>query len=73
MSRALKCDRCGSYYQLDISNKEDNFAAMALIDSYNMRTDVRYDLCRECRSELNEWLAKGGNEENNVVVDRTNA
>lgn len=64
MSKALKCDRCGSYYQLDISKEEDNFGSMALIvDRVNIRTNAIYDLCRECRKELNEWLAKGRKEE----------
>lgn len=65
MSEAKRCDRCGRYYQLDNSNEEDNFAAMALIDRRIIRTDVTYDLCRECRKELNEWFAKGRKEENN--------
>lgn len=56
MSDAKKCDRCGKFYTLDISNEEDDVAAMGLVDKYGRMTTVK-DLCRECRRELTVWLS----------------
>lgn len=56
MSKAKKCDRCGNFYTLDISNEEDDVAALGLVDKYGLTTAVK-DLCRECRRELKAWLS----------------
>lgn len=58
MSNAKRCDRCGNYYQIDISNDEDNLVAIEFIDKYG-RGQGKLDLCRECRRELSDWLEKG--------------
>lgn len=58
MSKALRCDRCGTYYQLDISNEDDDVAGVMVLDKYGGGR-YNYDLCRECRKQFNDWLAKG--------------
>lgn len=55
MSDAKKCDRCGEFYTLDISDKRDNIAAIRVLDKYG-RNAQSYDLCQKCRKELMEWL-----------------
>lgn len=56
MSSALRCDRCGAYYQFDISNQEDDGLVAIKTVAKTDYTIRRYDLCRTCRKELKEWL-----------------
>lgn len=58
MSEAKRCDRCGNYYQLDISNEEDNVVGVMVLDKYG-RGPYKYDLCRECRKQFNDWWNEG--------------
>lgn len=58
MSEAKRCDRCGNYYQLDISNEEDNIVGVMVLDKYD-RGWRKYDLCGECRKQFNDWWNKG--------------
>lgn len=46
MSDAKKCDRCGNFYTLNISDKKDKYG----------RAVENLDLCQKCRKELQEWL-----------------
>lgn len=55
MSDAKRCDRCGEFYTLDISDKKDDVAGIALLDKYG-RSGEKLDLCQKCRKELMEWL-----------------
>ena len=70
MSAAIKCDRCGTYYQIDkfdISEPADSdrvAVAIKTIDKFD-RTIRHYDLCRTCCKELKEWLSLLEKEKNN--------
>ena len=59
MSDAKKCDRCGNFYTLDISDENDNVAGISLLDKYE-RAVEKLDLCQECRKELTRWLEQKG-------------
>ena len=49
MSLARKCDRCGKYY--------DGVICHITVESRNPEfTDDYYDLCRECKSEFEEFM-----------------
>lgn len=63
MANAKQCDRCKSFYRLDISNEEDEVCGIQWLNIYNdtLRNE-RYDLCRTCRNELKKWL-KGENDD----------
>lgn len=58
MANAKKCDRCGNFYTLDISDKKDNIAMIALMDKYE-RILERLDICQYCRESLDAWLENG--------------
>lgn len=55
MSDAKRCDRCGAFYTLDISDEKDDVAGIALLDKYG-RTGRKLDLCQKCREEIREWM-----------------
>ena len=58
MANAKKCDRCGNFYTLDISDKKDNIAMIALMDKYE-RILERLDICQYRRESLDAWLENG--------------
>lgn len=67
MSSALRCDRCGAYYQFYISkpaNSDRVVAAIKTVDKFD-RVMRHYDLCETCRKELKEWLSLLEKEKNN--------
>lgn len=55
MSKALKCDRCGKFYELNLLEDEKIVRGTVLQDrcGYAIR---EYDLCDECRDQLLEFL-----------------
>lgn len=55
MSDAKKCDRCGNFYTLDISDEKNNVAGISLLDKYG-RSVKKLDLCQTCRKALQVWL-----------------
>ena len=55
MSDAKKCDRCGNFYTLDISDEKNNVAGISLLDKYGRSVKKLY-LCQTCRKKLQEWL-----------------
>lgn len=62
MARAMRCDRCGKYYELTIQGGDlyGDFVRVGLMaDKTNsMYKDKTYDLCPRCRKSLNEWINK---------------
>ena len=67
MSKAAKCDRCGSFYLRDratessVISTDAKHAFQELELSYRdcngfSHTAIRYDLCPECRKKLKAWL-----------------
>lgn len=58
MSKALKCDRCGSFYIPDESHQKRNRVSFYNFDydnvSYSDR--VQLDLCPKCADRLESWL-----------------
>lgn len=55
MSDAKKCDRCGEFYTLDISDEKDDVAGIALLDRYG-RYGQKLDFCQKCRKDFMEWI-----------------
>lgn len=67
MSKAAKCDRCGKFYLRDIYTDElvrspgSNWAFNEMtfrhrsVDDH-ISTIGKYELCPNCRHELNEWF-----------------
>ena len=55
MSKALKCDRCGKFYELNLLEDEKIVRGAVLQDrcGYAIRES---DLCDECRDQLLEFL-----------------
>ena len=53
MSRACKCDRCGTFFTLDQRTYENDYD-MALI-LYNNTVD----LCLSCQKDLKNWWNRG--------------
>ena len=58
MSKALKCDRCGSFYIPDDSHQKRNRVIFDNFDYDNAcSTDGRWlDLCPRCSDRLESWL-----------------
>ena len=55
MSNALKCDRCGKFYVLDLLEDEKTVHGAVLQDRRGY-TITEYDLCDECRDQLLDFL-----------------
>lgn len=55
---AVKCDRCGGYYDYDRSNLEDNSIIVSYHDVIDNSWDKSrwVDLCPECMKKLQDWL-----------------
>lgn len=60
MSDAKRCDRCGGFYTLDISDEKDDVAGFTLLDKYGRKISGEYDFCQKCRKELMGWLNEKG-------------
>jgi len=52
MARALKCDRCGNFYEATACNDRIGM----FIDYGHQGGDRRVDLCDNCYSTLIKWL-----------------
>lgn len=64
MSKALKCDRCGTLYELYGSGRK-GFNSVAIISKDQLGTyDAveKYDLCPECMKEVLKIMNKKGEE-----------
>ena len=61
---AMKCDRCGKYYDYYFKRevngenvRTQNCIYLYLLDTYgNLGEKERYDLCPECMAKLKEFL-----------------
>lgn len=57
MAKALKCDRCGKYYDIPKLNFETQYRPN--IDIELVQHGERFsfnDICQECTQELVDWL-----------------
>ena len=64
MAQALKCDRCGKFFELkDMEEKYDDREYI-----YNIITDLYHphrsciDLCPECYGKLEKWMEANEND-----------
>lgn len=64
MADAKKCDRCGNFYTLDISNEEDNIVGFSFLDKCDRRIES-LDLCVKCRKTLMQWMKEGVDNDQN--------
>ena len=58
MSKALKCDRCGSFYIPDDSHQKRNRVSFFKFnyDNVSYSDRVQLDLCPRCADRLESWL-----------------
>lgn len=60
MSKAIKCDRCGSFYEenekLTVNNEGRTTLSGITTVTANNRCYKYYDLCDECLDDLIEFL-----------------
>lgn len=64
MSNALKCDRCGKYYDYyfkrevnGVDVRTPNIICLYVADTHgNLGEKEYYDLCPECMAKLKEFL-----------------
>lgn len=59
MSNALKCDRCGKFYELNLLEDEKTVQKTvrgAVLQDRRGYTITEYDLCDECRDQLLDFL-----------------
>lgn len=64
MSKALKCDRCGTLYEIYGSGRK-GFNSVAIISKNQLGTNdavEKYDLCPECMKEVLKIMNKKGEE-----------
>ena len=54
MAKALKCDRCGSFYDLLITGRR-NYQIRDLSD---LGKEKCVDLCPECYTTFTKWIAR---------------
>ncbi len=63
MACAMKCDRCGKYYEL-----RGNATGVVTFKAYNIvknryREGARFDICPDCVKLFNAWITEGKKEE----------
>lgn len=51
MASALKCDKCGKFYEQPMVNS--NVRVIRYVHYFG---DKQYDFCPKCQSELESWL-----------------
>ena len=61
MSKALKCDRCGKYYEKNVLVKSVGAVHGGIINGIITSTaegkeDKHYDLCDDCIKKLFDWM-----------------
>ena len=56
MAKAMKCDRCGSYY--------DPISEFRKVQVLCLSPEKRVDLCKECYKDLEKFLRVKEEEEN---------
>jgi hypothetical protein len=71
MSRAYRCDRCGSYFTRDDRTDRDERPIIGRLNrlplygvSLNHDDENRYDLCLNCAKELYSWITEVNHERN---------
>lgn len=74
MSKALKCDRCGRYYEKNVLVKSKGSVLGSVIGGIYTRTkegkaDEPFDLCDDCIKSLYEWKGKPEFEDRWIPVD----
>lgn len=57
MSKALKCDRCGTFYEPYVKKQSNGSKATCiefLVETYGCESynTIEYDLCQKCMKEL---------------------
>lgn len=74
MSKALKCDRCGRYYEKNVLVKSKGSVLGSVIGGIYTRTkegkaDEPFDLCDDCIKSLYEWKGKPEFEDRWIPID----
>ena len=59
--KAIKCDRCGKYYDKPIELETWQFVVKAIVEPdapENRDGFWCFDLCKDCQKELDEFMMK---------------
>lgn len=60
MADAMKCDRCGKYYEIDDKNNSfKHHSRIYNVFDFNLLTTDRanrIDLCPDCQDAFEEWM-----------------
>ena len=58
MALAMKCDRCGKYYEY--CYKDINAIALLTYDAGKDKycDKIRFDICPDCAESFDEWITK---------------
>lgn len=56
MAKALKCDRCGSFYDLLKGSRNYQIQNMNGTNDYGKILDKQVDLCPDCYEIFTKWL-----------------
>lgn len=72
--KALKCDRCGKYYEKNVLVKSKGSVIGSVIGGIYTRTkdgkaDEPFDLCDDCIKSLFEWKGKPEFEDRWIPID----
>lgn len=64
MSAALKCDKCGKFFECyDEHGKELTRISISInYEDATMRGGRRYDICPECAEAFNVWIKEKRND-----------
>lgn len=60
MSKAYKCDRCGTLYEYDFQRYLHSYY---ISKDCHPQDDKKLDLCPDCQGALVEWMASVGKKE----------
>ena len=57
MAKALKCDRCGKYYDIPKLNFDTQYRPEVHIKLFQHNDSFEFDdICQECTQEMVDWL-----------------
>lgn len=52
MSEAMKCDRCGEFFE----RRPSIYRKITVVKERFLDKELRYDLCPECEKTLAKWM-----------------
>ena len=56
MAKALKCDRCGKFFEYDVDHKVKNFIVFGYRNFSMEESHIINDICPDCMIEFMNWM-----------------